>query len=696
MRKSAKTIKRLGLVAGAGTVAGLMPIAGLSAAYATQPAGPPTLALSSTLPAATAVTATNTFTATGAIAAGGTITINSLASGAAPGAVTAETLPAYAAAVPGTSPSNYVVTAGGTADPVTAVAPAVGAAAAAGDTETISLTNAIAAGTPVTVTITGVINATSASTVYFSDLTSGDTTPANTNTVNVTAATPTTSTVATVSSVNPTAVPVTATDFTLTGSNFYGTASTDTPVVYFIPTSVAAPATPTAAATTPGAGAATVTNVTTTQIEGTSPTTFEGTTPTANTSYNVVVYNVTEPAGTATYQGPSATSASSALYVSPGLNFVPENGVRVADSRVGLSLPNGAIASGTTVGFPVTALENSTTMPSNIPAGADAVALNVTAIAPASGGNLQVTNSNTCTTTTSTTPEIGTAAVNFQPGQDTSNTIVVPTTAAFLCIRDVGAPVQVTLDATGYTTSGFTSADATLLDTRPSSQSGTLLGPLAGGQVYSVGTGLVAGTEVALEVTAVAPTAPGNLRVFPETISGPPAASGVPDTAAVNYIPGTDSGSYFLTTVGYAGKIDIYSDSTGTVNVVLGEAGTFTGSSLVASTAPYRILDTRPTGIASGSSVTVTGSPSGSGSVFTPGNEVGVFGQLSDINPSAQGYETVYPAGAAVPNTASIANYPGQVRENTAFAPLNSSGQFSIASVGGTTNSTFDVSGYIS
>jgi hypothetical protein len=694
MRKSAKTIKRLGLVAGAGTVAGLMPIAGLSAAYATQPAGPPTLALSSTVPGATA-TATNTFTTTGAIAAAGTITINSLSTSGPSTGANAETLPAYVAAVAGPPavPSNYVVTVGGTNDPVT------GVAGGAGDTETITLTNAVAAGTPVTVTIAGVVNATAASTVYFSDLTSGDTTAANTNTVNVTAATPAASAVATVSSVNPTAVPTgTATDFTLTGSNFYGTAGSATvPDVYFIPAGTAAPATPALAALTPGAGAATVTSVTTTQLQGTSPTTFAAPAPTSNTSYNVVVYNVGVPTTTSGFEAPSATSASTALYESPNLNFVPENGVRVADSRVGLSLPNGAIASGTTVGFPVTALENSATMPSNIPAGADAVALNVTAIAPASGGNLQVTNSGTCATTTSTTPEIGTAAVNFQPGQDTSNTIVVPTTAAFLCIRDVGAPVQVTLDATGYINNGsFTSADAPLLDTRPSRQFGSLLGPLAGGQVYSVGTGLVAGTEVALEVTAVAPTAPGNLRVFPEPASGPPAASGVPDTAAVNYVPGTDSGSYFLTTVGASGNIDIYSDSTGTVNVVLGDAGTFTGSSLVASTAPYRILDTRPTGIASGSSVTVTGSPSGSGSVFTPGDAVGVFGQLSDINPSAQGYETVYPAGAAVPNTASIANYPGQVRENTAFAPLNSSGQFSIASVGGTTNSTFDVSGYIS
>jgi hypothetical protein len=78
--------------------------------------------------------------------------------------------------------------------------------------------------------------------------------------VNVTAATPAASAVATVSSVNPTAVPTgTATDFTLTGSNFYGTLTADVPDVYFIPAGTAAPATPALAALTPGAGAATVT-----------------------------------------------------------------------------------------------------------------------------------------------------------------------------------------------------------------------------------------------------------------------------------------------------------------------------------------------------------------------------------------------------------------------------------------------------
>jgi hypothetical protein len=683
MRKSAKTIKRLGLVAGAGTVAGLMPIAGLSAAYASAPVTP-TLSLSSTALSATAV-ATNTFTTSAAIAAGGTITINSLASGAVASGATAETLPLTASAP---TAGDYTVTVGGTADVVTGVTTTGGAYNA-----TIALTSAIAANTPVTVTITGVVNPSTDSSVYFSDFTSGDSTAASTPLVSIPTAT--TSTVATVSSVNPTAVPTTGAPFTLTGSNFYGGSGIE-PAVYFVPASAGTPATETAAAATTGAAAATNVSVTATQIQGTSPAIVAAT---GNTAYNVVVYNQVAGAP-GTYQGPSVIAASAAVYESDGLNFVPENGVRVADSRVGLGLPSGAIASGTTVGIPISAIDNSATVPSNIPTSATAVALNVTAIAPASAGNLQVTYGTTCTNNP-TLPESGPATVNFQPGQDTSNAIVVPTTssAGFLCVRDVGAPVQVTLDATGYTTAGFTGTSATLapfLDTRSGSQTGSLLGPLPGGQVYSLHTTFGDNQEVALEVTAVAPTAPGNLRVFPEPASGPPAASAVPDTAAVNYITGTDSGSYYLTQTGPTGNIDIYSDSTGNVNVVLSDVGTFTGSSLTAATAPYRILDTRPTGIASGSSVPVTGSPSGSGSVFTPGNAVGVFGQLSDINPSAQGYETAYAAGAAVPNTASIANYPGQVRENTAFVPLNSSGQFSIASVGGTTNSTFDVSGYIS
>jgi hypothetical protein len=687
MRKSAKSIKRLGLVAGVGTVAGLMPIAGLSAVYASTPTNA-SLALSTATPGATSV-ATNTFTTTTATESSTGLDTITITSNSAPGTqstATSEQLP--------TNAGNYTVSY--TGEPTGYAATAVTATA---NTATLTLPSSIPAGTAVTVSIVGVTNATAPSTVYFSDATAGDTTAVRTNTVSISSGT---SAVASVTGVNPTDVPATtATPFTLTGTFFGSTSAggtiTNAPDVYFFPTTSTPSSTP-AGAIAAGGIAATVTFVSATEIQGTSPATLSG-----QTAYDVVVYNV-NPAVADTFQAPSTTSASDQVSAGYDLDFVTENGVRVADSRSGTNLPTGAIPSGVTVAVPVSGLLNSPTQPSNIPTTATALALNVTAIAPGSAGNLQVTSAATsCTATTATTPETGTSTVNFQPGQDTSNSTIVHLATAgagVLCVRDVGASVNVTLDVVGYENGAgdYTGTQTRLLDTRPSSQVGNLQGPLASGTVYPVYTGLDDGTPVAINVTAVDPQAPGNLRVFPEPDSGTASPSAVPTTAVVNYIPGTDSGSLFVTTTGDGGVIDIYSDSSAPVNVVIDEAGTFTGATDVTAitTNPYRVLDTRPGGIAAGSSVSAQAVPSGSGQSFTPGSALAVIGSLSDINPSGQGYETVYPSGYPVNNTASIANYPGQVRENLAFAPVSpSTGQFSISNVGASTNSTFDVGAYV-
>jgi hypothetical protein len=333
--------------------------------------------------------------------------------------------------------------------------------------------------------------------------------------------------------------------------------------------------------------------------------------------------------------------------------------------------------------------------------------LNVTAIAPSGPGNLQVYGSTTGDCATSDIPT--TSTVNFQPPQDTGNATIVPLTGfGLICIRDNGASVNVAVDVTGYitgnTTQDLVGAAARVLDTRPTSQTGSLQGPLPGGQVFSFATGLPAGTKVGLDITAVDPTAVGNLRVFPEPtqpLPGPPSAATVLstyNTAVVNYIPGVDSGSYYVTQTGNNGRIDLYSDSSGTVNVVVDYSTTFAAASHVAVIPiPYRLFDSRPGGIAAGGTTPdITAAFSQVGSSFTPGSAVATIGSLSDINPATTGFEVAYPAGTAVPNTANINNYPSQIRENLAVIALNTNGAFVIGSTGSNTDSTYDASAYIS
>lgn len=683
MISPSKASKRLGIV-GAAAVVGLVPITFAAAPAFASTVTSATLSLSNSGVGATGVTATNGFTATSSVAAGGTITINSLAANGGPqGTTTTEQLP--------TTIANYSVTVNGTPDAVTGTPTA--------NQAVLTVANAIPASAKVVVTITGVANPTSPSTVDFGDLTSGDTTQQLTNAVSIGNSTVTTPAV---SDVNPRAIPASA-PFTITGTNFAGAAGATATslLVCFVPTGTTAPTgaslgTPAANETCPAPSLTATTNyVSATEIQGNAPAAIAG----ANANYDVVVYNYNPTGGPAAapgYTGPSAQTTADQVTGVANLDFVPETGVRVVDSRSGMNTTTGAIPSGSTVAIPLASFANSPTQPTNLPGTYTALDLNVTAIAPSGVGNLQIASSTTgsCAAATFTT-----ATVNFQPPQDTSNYTIIggltPATGA-LCIKDNGASVNVAIDLTGYETgAGFTSASARLLDTRPASETGGLQGPLTGGTVYSL-SGLTANATYALNVAAVAPSAVGNLRVFPEPQAGPVAANAVPNTAVVNYIPGTDSSSFYIVKAGPSGKIDIYSDTSGTVNVVIDEYGTVTSGHVTAINTPYRLIDTRPGGIAAGGNVTVKAAPTGSGTNFIPTGAVGVIGSLSDINPTSVGYENVYPDGALVPSTANIPHYPSQIRENLAIASLSpTTGSFHIFNSTGTTDSTYDATAFI-
>ncbi|MHB2024541.1 MAG: hypothetical protein ACYCO3_14650 [Mycobacteriales bacterium] len=676
------------------TIAAVAPFAALPA-FASAPSGA-SLALSSTASAATGVTATNIFTSTSGVNAAGKICIES-SNNAAPGTAADDvTLSSTLADYTVTYGSSSTATQ--TTDAPTAVTVVTGADACSNSgvgsnpVSEVTVTNAIPSGQVVTVTIKNNTNPTVASgstdNVYFRDSTTGDTTPTNTNSVAI--AVPPAPGQAAVSDVNPRALPGGA-PFTITGSSFNN--SVGTPEVCFVATGTTPPASGTTPCGTAGTGympATGVTYVSATELEAVSPTGINS--QTSNTTYDVVVYNETSTTGPA-FSAPSTTSSNDQVTGVANLDFVPQSGVRVADSRSGFNLPAGAVPSGGVVAFPFANIEQSPALDSNIPSSATAVSLNVTGVAPSGVGNLQVWAAGTCTKNA-----VSIATVNFQPGQDTNNNVIVPVGANtdLICVQDNGASVNVVMDATGYTTA-YTAENVRVLDTRPTSQVGSLKGPLPGGQVFSVQLpATYDSTTVALNVAAVAPTMVGNLRVFPEPSSGPPAPSAVPNTAVVNYIPNTDASSFYITAVPANGKIDIYSDTSGTVNVVIDVYGIVTSTYVHVLSQPYRVCDTRPSGIAAGTSFTCQVSNTGSSTDFTPLGAVGTIGTLSDIAPASVGYVVAYPAGTPTPATASLANYPGQTRIDDALVALSPTGAMDIYAGGSSTNSTWDASAYIS
>ncbi|WP_182111761.1 carboxypeptidase regulatory-like domain-containing protein [Actinotalea sp. JY-7876] len=219
-----------------------------------------------------------------------------------------------------------------------------------------------------------------------------------------------------------------------------------------------------------------------------------------------------------------------------------------------------------------------------VPADATAVVLNVTVTGPTTGGNLRVFPAGQRVPNTS--------VVNFAAGQDKANGTIVslPSSGEISFYSDspvgVGAsPVQVIIDVVGYVKAetSFTGvAPERILDTRPgAAHVGPIAGALTARKVYSVpvaGVGPVPrdATAVVLNVTAIRPSANGNLRVYPDSNGNgttPP-----PNASAINYVPGRDIPNQVVVALPADGKVNFYSDmGAGTVNLAVDVVGYVTG-----------------------------------------------------------------------------------------------------------------------
>ena len=162
------------------------------------------------------------------------------------------------------------------------------------------------------------------------------------------------------------------------------------------------------------------------------------------------------------------------------------------------------------------------------PTGAVGVALNVTAVNPNGPGWLRVWPCGS--------PEPETSAVNYlSRGAIEPNAVVVPVDATGeVCISTLIA-TEVLVDVSGWFDTGLRTAGGRLVDTRGDGAAQTLvpgvpLRVVVFGQ-YGVARAdeVPTPTGVALNVTAVDPTGPGWLRVWP-------CASAEPETSSVNYM----------------------------------------------------------------------------------------------------------------------------------------------------------------
>ena len=251
--------------------------------------------------------------------------------------------------------------------------------------------------------------------------------------------------------------------------------------------------------------------------------------------------------------------------------LVPVPPARLADSRSGLQIP-GAVPPGGTVSVQVT---GKGAVPS---VGVGAAVLTLIAADPAAGGYL--------TAWPSGIPRTNTSVLNFQSGQNISNTVIVPVGAdgSVQLFNGASATVQLIVDVTAYTLAGdpvATGAVATvpparIADSRTGLQipgaipaGGTVELQVAGrGGIPVDGVAAVVGT-----ITVVSPQTGGYLSAWQSGIARP-------GTSNLNFGRGQIIANTVIVPVGSAavntaaaGKIKLFNGSAGTVQLILDVTG---------------------------------------------------------------------------------------------------------------------------
>ncbi len=214
-----------------------------------------------------------------------------------------------------------------------------------------------------------------------------------------------------------------------------------------------------------------------------------------------------------------------------------------------------------------------------------------------------------------------------------------------------------------------------------------------------------------LNVTAIGPTGPGNLRVADACDSvTATTVSTVPRTSLINYQAGkTIANAIIVPNVCPAGisGLRVFSDNS-PVDVAIDVEGYYVAEQVPAilpmspafeSLPPTRIADTRMglntggmTSIASGAHITIQ--VTGIGANGIPDGAKAVAINLTAINPNSYGNLRVYPDGAAVPNASNVNYIPGV--DKAAFAVVNipANGKINVYSAGATVGFAADVFGF--
>ncbi|MFF2568397.1 hypothetical protein [Streptomyces sp. NPDC058084] len=383
---------------------------------------------------------------------------------------------------------------------------------------------------------------------------------------------------------------------------------------------------------------------------------------------------------------PNAFTVTEAQAATPG-RFVPVAPKRFLDTRYGTGAPTAKVGPGGTVKLKVAGVNG-------IPAtGVTAVVMNVTAVAPTSGGFLTVHPDGR--------PVPSASSLNYTANRTLSNLVTVAVHNGTVDLRNSAATLDVVADVAGYYTtaagtgSTLTSIDPTrFLDTRygtgaPKARvgaGGTVKLRVAG--VHGVpATGV---TAVVMNVTAVAPTTGGFVTVYPD-------GQAVPTASNINYTAGETLPNLVVVPVvngsvvlrNSAGSVDLLADVTGYFSAA---GATFTAAE------PVRLLDTR-SGLGARAGVVGPGgvvSMRVSGVAGVPAESVtAVVLNVTVTAPTSGSFLIVHPHGRPRPGVSNL-NYPaGRTISNLVVVPVVG-GRITFANHSGNVQVVADLNGWYS
>ncbi len=369
----------------------------------------------------------------------------------------------------------------------------------------------------------------------------------------------------------------------------------------------------------------------------------------------------------------------------PRSKFVPVDPARILDTRKGVGAPAGALAANGSVTLQVAGVGGIPT------SGATAVVLNVTAVQSSTRGYVTVYPSDAARPNASN--------INTEPGMTRPNLVTVSLSPrGQVSLFNSQGSTHLLADVAGYYTQSAGSAyvavaPARILDTRNGTGAPrSTVGPKGTIKVKVTGVGGVPAdgvTAVAFNVTAVGPTTTSFVTVYP-------GGTVRPDASNLNLSRGLTTPNLAIVKVGTDGAVEIF-NAAGSTHLLADIAGYFTASgSIFQGLVPARVLDTRSgTGApkqAVGAGGAITVQVTGAGGV--PAGATAVVMNVTSVGSTANGFVTVFPAGATRPYVSNLNLKAGLISPNLVVVKLNDQGQVQLYNSAGSTQLLADVAGF--